>query len=117
MKRNRQDPTDHLPLSNLSFHVLLALGNGPSHGYGIGKEIEARSDGKLNPTTGALYQALRRLTHDGLVEPAPAADARSTDSRRQHFKLTPLGRRVASLEAARLNELVATARARRLFGS
>ena len=54
-------------LSDLDFHVLLALGEGPSHGYAIGKAIEEQSGGRLDPTTGALYQALRRLTEDGLL--------------------------------------------------
>lgn len=116
MKPDRRDPNEFLPLSNLSFHILLALGDGPSHGYAVGKEVEQRSGGQLNPTTGGLYQALRRLGEDGLVEPAPAAAARSPDARRQYFKLTALGRRVAGLEARRLNELVADARAKRLFG-
>ena len=38
MPRNRTDPNEFLPLSNLSFHVLLALGAGPSHGYAVGKD-------------------------------------------------------------------------------
>ncbi len=50
-------------LSDLAFHILLAVGDGPSHGYAIGKDVEARSDGRLDPTTGALYQVLRRLGH------------------------------------------------------
>ncbi len=110
------DPTPFLPLSNLSFHILLALGDTPAHGYAIGKEIERRSDGRLNPTTGGLYQALKRLVEDGLVEHAPEQDSRSSDSRRKYFRLTALGRRVATLEARRLNELVSVARERKLFG-
>ncbi len=105
---------DFLPLSNLSFHILLALGGASSHGYAIGKEIEERSGGKLNPTTGGLYQALKRLGEDGLVEHT-ASSSRSIDSRRQYFRLTKLGRQVAALEAARLNELVAVARDKELF--
>ena len=54
-------------LSDLAFHVLLALGDGPSHGYAIGKAIEEQSGGRLDPTTGALYQALRRLADDELI--------------------------------------------------
>jgi len=104
-----------LPLGNLPFHILLALGDGPLHGYAIGREIETRSAGKLNPTTGSLYQALRRLTEDGLIEPAPAADSMAADRRRQHFQLTRLGRRLAGLEAERLAGLVEIARERRLF--
>lgn len=38
------------PLSDLAFHVLLALGDGPSHGYAIGKDIEDRSGGRLDPS-------------------------------------------------------------------
>lgn len=115
MQTNHTHPSEFIPLSNLSFHVLLALGEGPSHGYAIGKDVEERSGGRLNPTTGGLYQALRRLDEDGLIEHAPAAAARSTDARRQYFKLTALGRRVAALEAQRLHELVADARAKKLF--
>ncbi len=106
---------DFLPLSNLSFHILLALGDTSSHGYAIGKEIEERSGGKLSPTTGGLYQALKRLGEDCLVEHAVSSSSRSTDSRRQYFHLTKLGRRVAALEAGRLDELVAVARDKELF--
>lgn len=111
------DPTAErfLPLGNLPFHVLLALGEGASHGYAIGKEIEARSGGALDPTTGALYQALRRLTEDGLVEALAEAPEASTDARRRYFRLTPLGRRVAAAEAARLERLVAAARQKNLY--
>ena len=82
-----------LVLSELAFHVLLALGDGPSHGYAIGKDVEDRSGGRLDPTTGALYQALRRRTEDGLVAPADSPPA--TDSRRKYFALTARGRRAA----------------------
>ena len=110
---DKSDAKDHLPLSNLSFHVLLALGGGPAHGYAVGKEIEERSDGKLNPTTGSLYQTLKRLQDDGFIEPAAAA--KGVDARRQYFQLTRLGRKVAALESRRLDELVAAARAKKIY--
>ena len=112
---NPREPQDFLPLSPLSFHILLALGEGPFHGYAIGKEVEHRSVGKLNPTTGSLYQGLKRFTEDGLIEPAPEAAAETSDARRQYFRLTQLGRRVAALEARRLHDLVALALERDLF--
>ena len=112
-----RDPREFLPLSNLSFQVLLSLGAGPSHGYALGKEIEERSDGRLRPTTGSLYQALRRLTEDGLIEPAPEVVRISTDGRRQYVQLTGLGRSVARAEAARLHELVRLAAERDLFAA
>jgi DNA-binding PadR family transcriptional regulator len=104
-----------LPLGNLPFHILLALGNGPAHGYAIGKDVEERSGGALDPTTGALYQALKRLTDDGLVELMRSAPDPEVDARRKYFRLTALGRRVAAAEAERLAELVAAARERKLY--
>lgn len=111
-----RDPAQLLPLSNLTFHVLLALTEGPAHGYGIGKTMEERSEGRLNPTTGSLYQALRRLSEEGLIEDAPEAAETSSDQRRIYFRLTALGRRVAAAEARRLRNLVALARRGKLLG-
>jgi DNA-binding PadR family transcriptional regulator len=112
---DRRNPEAFLPLSDLALHVMLALGDGPLHGYGIGKEIEERSRGRLNPTTGGLYQALKRLAEDGLVNHDPDAEADSPDSRRRYFRLTPLGRQVVGLEMERLQGLVTVAREKRLF--
>jgi PadR family transcriptional regulator PadR len=100
-------------LSDLGFHVLLALGDSPSHGYAIGKAIEEQSGGRLDPTTGALYQTLRRLTEDGLI--VEVDGPKDADSRRRYFRLTAQGRGAAAAEAGRLDALVRTARKRRLF--
>jgi DNA-binding PadR family transcriptional regulator len=100
-------------MSDLEFHVLLALGDGPSHGYAIGKAIEDQSDGRLDPTTGALYQVLRRLSDVDLISAVPTP--RATDPRRRYFALTAQGRTAAAAEAARLDALVRMARKRRLF--
>ena len=100
-------------LSDLAFHVLLALGDGPSHGYAIGKFIERQSDGRLDPTTGALYQALRRLVDDGLLVAVDGPD--DVDVRRKYFALTAQGRRAAAAEAERLHALVRAARQRKLY--
>ena len=98
--------------SDLEFHLLLALGHGPSHGYAIGKDIAEQSGGRLDPTTGALYQALRRLTEERLIAPATAPG--DADPRRKYFTLTRLGRQVAQQETERLSALVRLARQRRL---
>ena len=99
-----------LPLGELSLLMLLALRRGASHGYAIGKEVEEHSDGRLKPTTGARYQALRRLQSNGLLEPAARPDP-SGDARRKYFRLTRLGREALDAETARLERLVAAARA------
>jgi PadR family transcriptional regulator PadR len=100
-------------LSDLTFHLMLALGEGPAHGYAIGKAVEEQSGGRLNPKTGALYQALRRLTKDEFVHEVDGP--KGADARRRYFTLTANGRRAASTEAARLEALVRTARKRRLL--
>jgi DNA-binding PadR family transcriptional regulator len=100
-------------LSDLAFHVLVALGNGPSHGYAIGKDVEERSGGRLDPTTGTLYQVLHRLTVNGLIAPAKAPPG--ADARRRYFALTAQGRQAAAAEAARLDALVQVARKRKLY--
>jgi DNA-binding PadR family transcriptional regulator len=104
-----------VPLPELSFQILLALGRGKAHGYAIGKEIEARTEGRLNPTTGSLYQALRRLREGGLIAEteAPRVDD-AGDARRRYFTLTSLGREVMAREVGRLEGLIAVARQRSL---
>jgi DNA-binding PadR family transcriptional regulator len=109
----RTSDTPPPALAELAFHILLALGDGPSHGYAIGQRVEDESGGRLDPTTGALYQALRRLTDEGLV--APIATPDDVDSRRKYFAITRLGRRAVAHEAGRLAALVRAARQRGLY--
>ena len=101
-------------MTELALQVLLALADAPAHGYAIGKDIEARSGGRLDPTTGALYQALKRLADAKLIEAAdpPADDA--GDARRKYFAITRSGRAAAAEELERLERIVKTGRHRRL---
>lgn len=101
-------------LTELTLQVLLALGEGAAHGYAIGKEIEERTAGRLDPSTGALYQALRRLTEEGLVR-SVASPASETDPRRKYFAITAAGRRAVGSEVQRLESLVSLARERKLY--
>lgn len=102
-------------LGALPFHILLALGDGPAHGYAIGKDVQARSGGRLDPTTGALYQALKRLAAEGLIARLAEPPEPTTDARRRYFELTPAGRRAAAAEARRLEGLVQAAREKKLY--
>lgn len=116
MSERPRDIIDHVPLTNLSFHILIALGDGAAHGYAIGKEVERRSGGRLNPTTGSLYQALRRLHDDELIaEAQKPKNVTGTDNRRQYFRLTPFGKKVFAHEAQRLEDLLAVARDKKLL--
>jgi DNA-binding PadR family transcriptional regulator len=61
------DPSPRPALTDLAFHILIALGSGSAHGYAVGKDVEEQSGGRLDPSTGTLYQALHRLKEDGLI--------------------------------------------------
>lgn len=91
------------------FHILLALANGPRHGYGIMKEVESESGGGVRLEIGSLYRLLGRLLEDGLIEDSDG------DERRRYYRITRLGRRVLKTEAGRLAGLVDLIRARRLL--
>jgi len=111
-------PADFLPLTNLAFNMLIALGNEDRHGYAIIKEIEERSEGALTVRSGTLYTALQRLQESGLVEesgdrPAPDRD----DKRRRYYRITELGREVVGLEVERLGTLIDAARDKELVAA
>ena len=113
MNRVTDDPSPRPALTDLAFHILIALGNGPAHGYAIGKDVDEQSGGRLDPSTGTLYQALHRLKEQGLI--ASVEPPESSDERRKYFKLTDRGRRAAQAEARRLHALVRTAWKRKLY--
>lgn len=104
-----RSPQDFLPLTPLSFLVLMVLADRDSHGYGMIKEVERRTDGGTRPGTGTLYTALQRLMDDGLIQEAERRPDIGDDSRRRYYSLTVLGRKVAQLEAERMAHLVGLA--------
>jgi DNA-binding PadR family transcriptional regulator len=95
------DPLSFLPLTPHQFHILLALVDGPRHGYAVIQEVERRTDGALRLGTGTLYTAVARLAELDLI-----AEAGREDERRRFYRLTPLGRAVLRAETARLEALV-----------
>lgn len=95
-----------LPLKPVVFHILLALSEAPSHGYGVIQSVRRRSDGRIELQTGAFYRYLRRLLDDGLVEerPSPPDD----DPRRgAYYRVTAPGRALVRAEWQRMSALVA----------
>jgi DNA-binding PadR family transcriptional regulator len=104
-------PDDFLPLTPALFHVLLALADGEKHGYAILKEVESRTDGSVALGTGTLYGIIKRSLADGLIRESAAG----SNDRRQAYRLTALGRKVAVAESARLERLLRTARTKKLY--
>jgi DNA-binding PadR family transcriptional regulator len=109
-------PESLLPLKPVVFQVLLSLTEGERHGYAIVQDIADRSSARLQLEPGNLYRTLQWMLDAELIEesdrrPAPDRD----DERRRYYRVTKFGYRVASAEAARLAELVADARSRKLL--
>ena len=102
------------PLTPLWFNILLALADEHRHGYGIIKEIELRSDGRMRPGTGTVYLALQRLAEEGLIAeangaPKAAGEVPKDKRRRRWYELTPEGKEVLAAETRRLHAEVAVA--------
>ena len=115
-RRSNQDARAFLPLTPLACHVLLALAEGGLHGYGIIREVAARTDGLITLRSGTLYTLLQRLLTEELIAESasrPAADA--DDERRRYYELTPLGRAVLEADLRRLESAVGEARRKRVL--
>ena len=108
---SRSDPHAFLPLSHLSYHVLLALRSAPLHGYAVVKAVTASSEGLISPGTGTFYSAMHRLVREGLIDQTDGGSDGNTDSRRKHYQLTQLGHVVLDAETRRLESVLDQARA------
>lgn len=104
----KSDPQSLLPLPPVTFHILAALAEGPSHGYAIIQDIAARSGGELKIQAGTLYRSIQRMLEQGLVAESPSDE---DDERRRVYHITPFGEKVAQAEARRLAQMVKLARA------
>ena len=110
-----RNPADELPLAAHLLEIVIALGEGPAHGYGIITQIERQTNGAVKLSTSSLYAALRTLQRRGLVGEAAAGSRASAGPPRKYFQVTDFGRRVARLEVQRLKD-VATRAERGLLG-
>jgi DNA-binding PadR family transcriptional regulator len=101
----------------LAFHVLLALADGDRHGYGIIREVDARTDGLIRLRSGTLYTLLQRLMAERLIaEPDHRPEPEDDDERRRYYALTPFGRAVLTAEARRLESALGEARRKHVIG-
>ena len=116
--RQRQPVEDETTavLTPAVFHILLALSDGNSHGYGIMQDVESFTRGELRLGPGTLYRSIQRMLVDGLIEELEIAlHDESDDDRRRHYRLTKKGLEIAQREARRLADLVDVARRRNLL--
>ncbi|MGD2070739.1 MAG: helix-turn-helix transcriptional regulator [Gemmatimonadota bacterium] len=102
-----------LPLKTAWFHILLALGDGPQHGYAVRIDVEERTGGRVKLWPATLYGSIRDMEEEGLIVENEGPDDPDDDPRRRYYELTPRGRGVLSAEVERLQRLVDEARATR----
>lgn len=96
-------------MTSATLHILLSLAAGPQHGYGIKRDVEARTDGEIRLGSGTLYEAVQRLQRDGWIREVSArreAETASGGPPRRFYALTAAGRRALAAEIGRLSEVV-----------
>jgi DNA-binding PadR family transcriptional regulator len=105
----KHNTSQFLPLSPAALHILLALAADDLHGYGIMQEVARQSAGQYKLGPGTLYDNLKKLLHQGLIDETSSRN--STDApRRRYYRLKTLGRNVLSMEVERLEEVLREAR-------
>lgn len=102
------------------FALLLALSQGERHGWGLIKDVEELTGGRIQLGAGTLYRTLQRLRVDGMIEEtgvdqaAVRADRRAERQRR--YRITRAGRAAVTDEARFLAGLLNQPPTRRLLG-
>ena len=107
---------DSPPLTPAVLHILLALSNEERHGYGIMKQVEADSQGKVSMGPGTLYGSLKRMLDAGLVrESDKRVDPEMDDERRIYYRITGTGAESLAAELERYQHIVIIAQQRKLY--
>lgn len=96
------EPAELLP-GTLDLLILKAVSLGELHGYGILLRIEQITGGALLAEQGALYPALYRLEHRGLLESSWGTS--ENNRRAKYYRMTPAGRKRLRNEMASWNRL------------
>ncbi|HSB54320.1 MAG TPA: PadR family transcriptional regulator [Gemmatimonadales bacterium] len=93
------------PLRPRVFAILLALAEGPRHGYGLMQSLQADPTEQwlLGPAT--LYRTLKEMQTEGLITSTEGPDQESGGPPRRYYRLTATGHRAGAAEAARMATL------------
>ena len=110
--RTRADKSGSPSAAVLS--ILFALGERELHGYGIMKEVEERTAGRVSLLPSSLYATVKRMLLEGWIEEAPGDAEPGPGRPRRFYRITDRGRELAAREAERMSALLELARANRL---
>lgn len=102
-------------ISGPTLQMMLALSEGPLHGYGIKLDVEERTEGALRLGSGTLYEAIQRLQGRGWISEVGAPTPDLERSGRRFYALTDEGRTELKAELGRLDCIVRYARDRGLI--
>jgi DNA-binding PadR family transcriptional regulator len=96
--------SDAPPLKAREFAILLALTDGPRHGYAIMQalRLDAAEPLPIGPAT--LYRSLKDMAEHGFITVSDGP-ADSSGPPRQYYAITASGQRAGAQEAARLASL------------
>jgi transcriptional regulator len=98
-------PRAELLPGTLDLLILKAVSLSPQHGYGVLLRIEQITNNALSIEQGALYPALYRLEHKGLL--ATEWGVSENNRRAKYYSLTPAGRKRLGEEVESWSSLVA----------
>jgi DNA-binding PadR family transcriptional regulator len=82
----------------LRLYLLMALDDGPKHGYEFIRDLEQRFGGLYSPSAGTVYPRLARLEEEGLV-------VREDDGRKAVYRITEAGRAEVEQRRAEVQDL------------
>lgn len=104
------------PLPSAALQILLSLADGDLHGYGIMRQVEEQTSGRLRLGPGTLYSSIQSMLEEGLIEEVSGnSDQETGHERRRYYRLTSSGRKLARVEAERLAELLRVARVKKIL--
>ena len=86
------------PMTETAFYILLSLTT-PKHGYGIIKNIEHLTSGRLKLGSGTIYGTLTKMQQDGLIQVYGDQD------RKTIYDVTELGMVILQQEIRRIKEV------------
>lgn len=95
-------------LSEVGFQILVALADGPKHGYAMMQDIAEMTGARPGP--GTLYAAIARLEQGRWIEPVASSD------RRRPYRLTTAGRQALRTKLEAQASVVRVGRTRLAHG-
>jgi len=95
------------PIRHPVFAILLALVDGPRHGYGLMQRLGSDPLSSWSPGPATLYRTLREMEGDGLIAATDGPAEDSGGPPRRYYTLTRAGWARGQAEVDRMRALAA----------